>query len=240
MPSTSRLLRALEVADRSLRARAVAAVDVEVVAEGDESDLQLGDPIPGRTWRDVACRLRILSAQRRVEGHRRVDRHAGLGERFRAEDREVAVVDPTVLGHVEDVDALTDVATRALVDLPDRPPATADDVLDGEMPGVSADPVGRAVGGITGGHDNGRGRGRGRCRRWCRRWATCTGARGRRRRRRREGGLCRQRDEGGGGRRRSRRRRWGIGRRRRGRRGRVGDDPRDRVVGVASRDPHRP
>ena len=51
MPSTSRSLRRLEVTHGGLGARPVTTVDVEVVAEGDEGDLQLRDTIAGRSGR---------------------------------------------------------------------------------------------------------------------------------------------------------------------------------------------
>ena len=105
-------------------------------------------------------------ALRRVERHRRVDRHSRFGQRLRTDDREVAVVDPPVLGHVEDIDPLADLARRALVDLTDRPSAAAGDVGDGEIPGVGPDPICGAAGRLTRGDDDGRRRRR--VRRRCR------------------------------------------------------------------------
>ena len=56
----------LEVAHRGLGSRAVATVHVEVVAERDEGDLELGDPIAGRVRNDVAAAG--LVARRRAPG----------------------------------------------------------------------------------------------------------------------------------------------------------------------------
>ena len=55
------IVAALEVTDGGLRARPVTAIDGEVVAEGDQGDLQLRDTVAGRLGKDVAGRFRVAA-----------------------------------------------------------------------------------------------------------------------------------------------------------------------------------